>query len=376
MRRRRSKDAGEVVSNSQEPTAESPFDAVAFLTKLERANREREQVAARRPPRDELAKSLGPFAGFLYEAVDTTRQLEEAKRGLVPGRSYAWLPAADSPAADDVNSFAPLVDQFCQRAEPRGTHWLETNPTRNPAAWSVVFLRRVFFTVIDHMRALAELVGSGAHLRAPIVLSRTLLEASSVGSFIIDIEVEPRERLRRILNLHLEELKEASNATTGELRKQYEGDIHELLAFARYCDLPTVSYKPERFQAPTLPGPTSSRSESASRMVDIALPDVGRDMYRSLSAVAHSRDSRTLLPDEYTLPHDIVDWRRTESAAWHSIAPLFVVRLLAERTAAYLGWTALDSWATSFEVVITQWSIAGGLADEQIRSALGLDPRI
>lgn len=365
------------MSNSQgEPTAERPFDAAAFLAKLERSGREREQVAARRPSRDDLAESLGPFAGFLYEAVETTRKLEEAKRGLVPGRSYAWLPAADSPADGDVNFLAPLVDQYCQQFKPSGTHWLETNPTRNPAAWSVVFLRRVFFTVIDHMRALAELVGTGAHLRAPIVLSRTLLEASSVGSFIIDTEVEPRERLRRILNLHLEELKEASNATAGELREQYEGNIDELLTFARHCKLPAASYRPERFQPPSLPGPTSSRSESASRMVDIALPDVGRDMYRSLSAVAHSRDSRTLLPDEYTLPHEIVDWRRTESAAWHSIAPLFVVKLLVERTAAYLGWTALDSWATSFEVVITQWSIAGGLADEQIRSALGLEPQV
>ena len=329
-----------------EPLAEKPFDAAAFLAKLEQSGRERERVAARRPRCDELASSLGPSAGFLYETVDTSRKLEEAKRGLVVGRSYAWLPAAGSPAAGDFDFFAPLVEQFCQEFEPVGTHWLETNPSRNPADWSVVFLRRVFFTVIDHMRALAELVGTGAHLRAPMVLSRTLLEASSVGSFIIDIEVEPRERLRRILNLHLEELKEASNATAGDLREQYESNIGELVAFAHHCALPVAPYTPERFQAPMLPGPTSSRSESASRMVDIALPDLGRDMYRSLSAVAHSRDSRTLLPDEYSLPHEIVDWRRTESAAWHSIAPLFVVKLLAERTAAYLGWDSLDSWVS------------------------------
>ena len=66
---------------------------------------------------------------------------------------------------------------------------------------------------------MAVLVESGERLRAPITLVRTVLEASAVGAFILDPEVDPKA--------------------------DCESQINELIAFAEQCHLPlSHRYRP------------------------------------------------------------------------------------------------------------------------------------
>ncbi|QWF20352.1 hypothetical protein KM427_15320 [Nocardioides sp. LMS-CY] len=351
------------------------FDPQALLDELERLSREKEAVAALRPSPKAMSKSLLKMTRTLYDSIELQRQISCLEAEKQPTQTYAWLARPGSMAQADFASFEPGVLAFVEEAVPEQHHWLATNPTRNPAEWSVDFLKRCVHTVIDDLSGLAVLMRRGEYIRAPLTLSRSVLEAASVGCFVTDSTVSSEERLRRGLNFHLAELRESANEVADRRDEfQYEEALGELIGFAEHAGF-TVK-RPRRtgsHEPPVILGPGRTRADSARVMVEQVLPcGVGISMWRSLSAVAHSRDSGTLLPDEYSLPHDITPWRRAESVAWHSITALLVAQELVKRLDPFLGWD-LSGWASAFDAVVQQWAAGAGMADDRIRAHLGLE---
>lgn len=350
------------------------FDAVAFMKKLEQARAEKRQVVARRPKQKRLVKALLRSSEILYTLTDTHRKIAALEGGADPAETYEWFPRPGSLAFEDRIRSEPGVKAFIESESPKQLIWLDTNPTRNSTAWAIDFIRRCLHSIVDDLSAIAVLSLYSEHIRAPITLSRSVLEAASLACFLSDPGATPEERLRRTLNLRFSELKEASNEVRDRADEfDYDAELLELGSYANAIGFVVKGGKQGSHQPPMILGPGTARADSARLMVDAVLPDgLGRSMWRSLSAVAHSRDSGTVLPDEYSLPHEIEGWRRFEAVAWHAIPALLVVHEMVQRLQLFLGWDFTD-WLDMFENVVSAWSVGGGLADSQIRDALGFE---
>lgn len=221
---------------------------------------------------------------------------------------------------------------------------------------------------------MSALVSTSAHLRAPITLARTVLEASATACYITDTRVDRAERLRRSLNLRFSALKESANERASDDPQDDEhGEISELIAFAKWAGYAVARYDPRGHLAPVIFGASRRRADSARVVVDEVLPNgLGHSMYRSMSAIAHSRDSIFVMPDDYTLPDKVKPWRRTQTVAWHTLPSLLVIRELCIRLEGFLGWDMTNA-ANLIETIAIQWSIGAGLHDKTIRADLELD---
>lgn len=187
------------------------FDAADFVARLQRGVAEHAAVAAQRPNGDQLARALSEAAHHLYDWTESSRKRACRASDQDPALTYDWFPLSGSTAHSDSRSAEILVSQFCANRKLVSDHWLETNPTRNPTAWAIDFLVRCFHTVVDSLEGIAALTTDSETLRAPITLSRSVLEASAMGCYITLDGIGERERLRRILNLHFAQTKESSN---------------------------------------------------------------------------------------------------------------------------------------------------------------------
>jgi len=348
-----------------------PFDAKRWLAALQQSTVEHQRVVEQRPKANDLGESLRRFTAPLSDWTDTWRSMAAVRREVDPSQDYALYPLVSAPAQADLVHWEPHVARYCEDSAPSSGHWFETNPIRNPVAWGLDFLARCFNTVFDDFAGIAVLIQTERHVRAPITLARSVLEAAGIACHIIDPMASQTERLRRVLNLHFDELKEACNARGGDDGQSDSSvELAELIAFADQLGF-NVKYKPERWMAPVILADGRVQPDSVRKVVEEVLPGVGVDMWRSLSAVAHSRESRTVLPDEYAPGHMIKSWQRTESVAWHTLAPMMMVRELCIRIERYLGWEFSEP-RKLLDAIVLQWSIGGGLYDKQIRSNLGL----
>ena len=83
-----------------------PFDVDDLMARLDQSLKERELVAAQRPPKEALADSLSQFAGFLYDMLDLQGSIRTLERVDLGGRPYSWFPMDGSVAATDADEFA------------------------------------------------------------------------------------------------------------------------------------------------------------------------------------------------------------------------------------------------------------------------------
>lgn len=355
------------------PDDSEPFDAGEVMRKLQQSTAEQALVVERRPSGDRLAASLTEAARLLYEWTENLRLKACAAQSVDPRQTYAWLPLEGSQAFLDRAANQLLVSAYCEDRDPSSMHWLETNPTRNPTDWALDYLTRCFHTVVDNLAGIAALVETSERLHAPITLSRSVLEAAAMGCFITDVTVDERERLRRILNLHMAQIKEAANERRGTPEQaDYHDELEELCGFARSVGFTLGRYRLNDVGAPRI-SPTEGRHDSATSIIERVLPGVGTSMWRSMSAVAHARDSQFPIPDDYALPHELKPWQRVESVAWHATPGILVVRELGLHLERYLGWD-FQPWPSLWEAVVSHWYVAAGLDDARIRRELGLVP--
>jgi hypothetical protein len=353
----------------------SGFDAETFFARLAQSGAEHAQIVEQRPGNEAVANAFQQFGSLLYEWGDVSRRIAAHSVVEDPDRTYAWFPHFDSLAHGDFGALEPMIESFCGAEERLSYHWLDTNPTRNPASWGIDFLQRCFHTVIESVTAIGALVATGQHLRAPLTLARSVVEAGATGCFIIDATVEREERVRRILNLHFAQVKEQllESGSSGNETADAQAELDELILFAEHCGYRLKRYQPGGWFPPTIASTGRQPTDSTRAIIDQVLPGLGSSIWRNLSAVAHGRAAQLLVPDEFVLPHLLKDWQRTESVAWHGMAALVVVKELCVRIENYLGW----GFAEMSEVVddlVKLCFVAGGLADERIREGLGLPP--
>lgn len=347
-----------------------PFDAEDFIRRLIASGAEQQRIVALRPTAQQVSESLGAGADLLYRALSLLRQQHLLLLGQDPQAHSTWPPAASSRAADDCSEYESLVRDFIATHGPEGHHWLETNPLRNPLLWGTDHLRRALYTVTDCLGGIARLVGhDGHHLRAPIVLARTAFEVAAWGAFLIDPEIDRQERLRRTLNLQFAELKEMTNANPS--RDLERNELDELVAFGEFAGF-DVRYRPTRHYPPVIHRSGQKDPDSARHVIEQILPRVGRDMWRSLSAVAHGRDAPVLIPDEVAPPDQIVGWQRVQSIAWHTMPALLTTQEVCRHIEAYWGWETKE-WADALHPLAVTLATAAGLHDPEIRAHLGLD---
>lgn len=278
-----------------------PFDAAAFVARLQRATAEHARVTARRPTAPQLSEALGQGTDLLGRAVDILRNLAVLHQEQDPNATGIWPPSRGSLASGDLDTYETAIAGFLEAHDARATHWLDTNPYRNPVLWATDHLRRSYYTILDCLAGIAGLLArdDAHHLRAPIVLARSAFECAAWGAYITDPQIDSQERLRRILNLHFDEVQESLNAGGPE-----EGDDAgraDLIAFAEYCGF-TVTLGRRPWTAPVIFAPGRTWPDSARQVIENVLPGSGVSLWRSLSAVAHGRSAPIPIPDEYSPP--------------------------------------------------------------------------
>ena len=352
---------------------EPQLDVEALLEQLARSGAEHRQVVALRPSAEQVADAFEGLGRLLSQFGEASRELAALTVGIDPTQKSGWFPLPGSVANADADSLLPSIVEFCQT--PRESyHWLDTNPTRNPVDWGLGYVVRCFKTVAESVSAVGVLSSTGRHLRAPLTLMRSIVEASATACFVMDVRVTERERLRRVLNLHLAQTKEALLESEGlDHSAQYATELEEVMEFASFCGFTLRRYKPANWSPPVIASEDQQPSDSTRAIIDEVLPDIGSSIWRNLSAVAHSRGAQTLLYDEFSLAHDLHDWQRTEVVARHGLAVLVVLREMCIRIEAYLGWE-FASWSEAIDEMIKQCYVAAGMADGEIRAHLGLPP--
>lgn len=358
---------------SSEPELNEPkLDIEAMLEQLHRGKRERELVASKRPTASELADALRQLADLIYNGFELERVNACTAKGLDPRATYSWQPRAESWAEKDAAFVEELLGTFVKDRDLVTLEFAETNPFRSSIVWGIGLLAQAVQTAVDHLHGIADALESGRTIRAPLTMSRTVLEAAATGCFISDATVDSRERLRRTHNLRMEDMKEGANHRSDDENTDYLAGLEELVRFASTCGF---EVRRPRFShsAPTIPPPNGER-EAVRFLVERILPGVGLSTYRMLSTVAHCRPNvGDVLPDDYALPHEIDVWRKAEKIAWYVIPALIAVREMTERVAAYLGWDDHEIGRTIYQV-LDFISVGAGWKDAQIREFLGLPP--
>lgn len=351
---------------------EESLDVEDLLANLAANAAEHQRVVAQRPDDAALSRSLIDLSAIIHKWVYLHREQACVAAGKAPTQTYAWIPTVGSPADADIETWEAPTRTFVKRHSPVATHWLETNPARNPTKRSLDHIARCFNTATDHLAAIGLLLGEDrGPMRSPITLSRSVLESSAIACFLTDTAVDARERLRRSLNVHFADLKETANEGAGDdTASGALGEIDELTTFATDLGFEVRLKKPSDWTPNVILGDGRNRADSARAMVDAVLPGgVGVTMWRSMSAVAHSNASQLYIPDEYTLRENVRPWQRTESIAWHVVPSLLVFRELCIRLENYLSWDFAD-WSDILERVILLWSIGAGMHDDDIRRRL------
>lgn len=353
-----------------------PFDPEALLDQLARSVEEHKQVVALRPIGEQVADSFGRFGDLLYQFAEASRRLACLNADRDPDQTYAWMPLDGSLAEADLHTLDRIVESFCSSQERVSHHWLATNPFRNPASWGMDFLARCFRTTAENITAIGALTATGRHLRAPLILTRSVVEVAATACFVVDTAVGQRERTRRVLNLHLAQAKESLLEAVGVGNDAHQAvtELEELMEFALHAGYELYKYKPSGWAPPVIVPTGNQPRDSTRAIIDEVLPGFGASIWRSLSAVSHSRGATTLLYDEYVLAHDLYEWQRTEVIARHGLAALLVVKELCVRLEAYLGWD-FEDWADAIDEMLKQCFVAAGMADSSIREHLGLKPQ-
>ena len=351
---------------------EPEFDAQAFVELMHRRGEEHKLVAAQRPAAAELADLLRQLANLIYRGFDVERESACLSKGVEPRSTYAWQPIAGSPADIDVAAVDDLLDTYVADRELASLEFADTNPFRSSIVWGIGLLAQCVYTAVDHLHGIADALESGRTIRAPLTMSRTVLEAAATGSFVADPGIDSRERLRRAHNLRMEDLKEGENHRSDDGDEDYRTGLEELIEFATASGFEVRSPR-LRHLPPAIPSPTGE-SESIRILIERILPGVGISTYRTLSSVAHCRPNvGDVLPDEYALPHEVANWQKTEKIALYAIPTLLAIHEMTLRVTKYLGW-ADHEIGEMIQGSINVFSIGAGWKDAEIRDVLGLPP--
>lgn len=331
-------------------------DVAELLADLRRGVNEQNEVIARRTSPEVTAQTLLDLTSEIYQWADSNGTSHDTN--TFP----TWQPVIGSPAHVGASDLEISIASFIEQHSPMSGIWLDTNPTRNLMTWSMEVVRRCLLTTLDSLAGAAALMPRPGHSRAPIILGRSALEATAIVANLIHPEIDALERNRRLINLRLSEIHEAGS-DDGQT-----SNLGDMVNFAQHIGLPTKRPK-NRWTAPFVPG-SNGRPDSSAQAIERALPSIGRDFWRSQSAVAHSRATAMLVADEFAAPHSIDPGRQAESASFNMLPSVLVLAEMLPDIAAFTGWDAFRGEA-SIQRCYQAMSSCAGLHDEAIRSDLG-----
>lgn len=341
---------------------------------LEESGRQRRQIEAERPSGEQIGEVLATSITLTRSILDAQRNVVFLSDGEDPDQDYSLRSVSGSLAEQDSVwlraqlSFDVPLDEH---GEPN--HYLG-HPLIDPVRCTLDFVQRFLRAAADHLEALGHLVKDDVGFRATAVLSRAALEACAAACYLIDSEVSPAERMRRLWNLQRELLTEEAlrDVDGGEPVKAHREAVLSAAESVGF-DVQRVKAS-ERYRAPKVLKEDGKPHSSTLEMIESALTaDLGRSMWQGLSDVAHSRSSGLMFLDEVSPREKQIHAMRTESIALHAMPALLAFTGLGDHLEKYLGWEDL-SWRESFEPVLHLWSASSGGADDLIRRKLGLPP--
>lgn len=227
-------------------------------------------------------------------------------------------------------------------------------------------IRRCWLSTVGALSGAATLLPEPGQVRAPIILARAGLEALALIGQIADPEISSEERLRRNLNLRFVEVFDSE----GESEAEGYPATDELVSFAEYLGFSVVYNKKKRVR-PNIKR-ADGRRESSGASIEAMLPGLGRDMWNTQSAIAHSRAPLTLLADEYGPLHTVETWESAETSARNVLSVVLAIAKTVDALSTYTGWTAFSDDEALHACLAALDSCHGG-NDDNVRAALGFE---
>lgn len=345
-----------VVTEPDSDVDEGPpdFDAEAFFAQMEE-NRVREAAIAAERPTAEIMGTILDYAAKVLHAHLNLRRME----GLIAlndeeAKEFDFHPTAGSPADADLRWGASLTA-------------FEDNPVRI----TLDLIQRLAASTADHLEGLAHLTSATTLIRAPISLARSALEAAATAAHLVDLDVTRDDRLRRALNLRLAELGEARYEHADDDGDDDEVAWYEQEISAITAGASSVNMKVKNADRRSRGLPSIHPKDSTQTMIQAILEkDLGSTAWRSMSAVAHSREAMMLIIIDALDPRSGDEQWRARDLATNCMPALMAVNQLMPRLGAYLGWDMNDAWDDEDNVLLNVWHAGSGGHDEAIKRKL------
>ncbi|TIC81006.1 hypothetical protein [Nocardioides sp. GY 10127] len=344
-------------ASNAEDDESSEAEVEAFLALLEEARARETAIAAERPTAEIMGMILLQNAKDLHAHLNVRRTSAYDSLGDDKSEAdeYDFHPAPGSPADQDLQWAESLVG-FAD----------------NPIRISLDLIQRLVAATVEHLEGLAQLTAATTLMRAPVSLARSAMEAAATAAHLADSTVPREDRLRRALNLRLAEL--------GEARYEHSGGLDEADWFEREIDAIStgvaglgLAVKNTDRRSRGLPS-IHPKDTTQTVIQEILERDLGSSVWRSMSAVAHSREALMLVVVDALNPRGGNEQWRARDLARNCLPALVVVDQLIPRLGTYLGWDMTDAWDDAKKTLLDVWLRGSGALDEEIERKLFGDP--
>lgn len=332
----------------------SDFDAEALFAQMEESRVREAAIAAERPSAEIMGMMLDHAAKVLNAHLSLRRIEALIALDDEEAKEFDFHPTAGSPADADLRWGASLSA-------------FEENPIRI----TLDLIQRLAASTADHLEGLAHLTSATTLVRAPISLARSALEAAATAAYLVDLDVTREDRLRRALNLRLAELGEARYEHADDDGDDDEVAWHEKEIAEIAVGVAGLNMKVKNAACRSRGLPSIHPKDSTQTMIQAILEkDVGSTVWRSMSAVAHSREAMMLIIiDALDARSGNEQWRARDLAS-NCMPALMAVDHLMPRLGAYLGWDMNDAWDDEDQILLNVWHAGSGGHDEAIRRKL------
>jgi hypothetical protein len=328
-------------------------------------------IAAMRPRRDALGNHLQLWLDLLEAAltVNTGRLAEplaveqEARRAAQRDEPpsgepdddvqlTAWRVASDTIAALDLSRW-------------REDGWPDAilAPYREQDSGPALgFGHRIMDAAIDHLRGVAVLIADERLLRPPLALSRVVLDAAAHLNHVLQPQLDPEERMVRVLNEALARAGEDFRAAQRE-NEQERMDTADAEITAIFDAV--GQRRPKHWNRRSLPY-IGDRPAYTSKMID-ELMGQGSSWYQ-LSDVVHNKEDdgwRIMLG----LSLGIDNPHKHSSLLLHSLAAVVGIVKLIDVIEEYTGWD-LSAPRDAAMPMCQLWAAGAGLLDDAFRESV------
>lgn len=329
-----------------------------------------QMVAAMRPQRDllghhldlwldllmtELLQNTAEAARPLVEAQDERRARETPDDGEPDDdvELTAWRVADDTPAARDIAAWraAGWPDDILQpyREQDQG-----------PA---LRFAHRIMDAAVDHLRGVAVLMGDDRLDRPPLALSRVVLDAAAHLHHVLKPDLDPEERMVRVLNESLARAGEDFRAAMREPNQEGKAEAAEEITaiFDAVGTRRRTQWNRDRGSLPFI----GEKPPYTSKMIDDLLGS--GSMWNHLSGVVHNKEDdgwRIMLG----LTLGIQNPHKGQYIALHSLGAVLGIVTLTDVIEAYTAWDLSTTRETN-EPLSNLWAAGAGMMDDPYRES-------